>query len=139
MNNGKVRTTSPAHTDAGAGVIMVLMGMIVLAMFATVALTYSTRTLKTTRHTQDSIAALAAAQGGADEYIARLNNDDDYWQKMPDCLNPAMRKPLPVNPKYTCTPATAVGWAPLPGAAEAATSRTTSTTPACCTPRPRTS
>jgi hypothetical protein len=132
MRTGNTRKHRAA-TDNGSALIMVLIGMVVLSMFATVALTYSTQTLKVTRHTQDFITSLAAAQAGVDEYLARLNKDDSYWQKnpaavpvstAPDCWDPiaktgniALVRPLPAGNPNPCGwgANTPIGWAPLAG------------------------
>src|SRR6185436_1442736 len=109
---------SAGNSERGSALIMVLVGMTILGMFASVALTYSGQTLKVTRQTQDSLASLAAARAGVDEYLSRLNRDDYYWQKAPDCANIAMQKPTSGSNLCGWTAATPVGWAVVPGATD---------------------
>ena len=112
---GKPLVASDHASDRGSALVMVLVGMTIMGMFATVALTYSTQTLKVTRHSQDSISSLAAARAGVDEYLSRLNRDDYYWEAL-DCANTAMKKPVSGTNACGWTPTTTVGWAVVPGA-----------------------
>ena len=105
-NHKQHKSASDNSSESGSALVMVLVGMTILGLFATVSLTYSTQTLKVTRHTQDFLTSLAAAQGGVDEYISRLNREDGYWQRNPaavppsmnpDCTNIAMQKPMPAG------------------------------------------
>lgn len=90
--------------DDGVALVVVVGSMLVLAMFLMVGLAYTVSSTKFSRLDQDYTAAMTAAQSGVDDYISRLNRDDDYGQ-VPDCTNPAM-----VNPTDCAQP---FGWLPV--------------------------
>ena len=67
-------------TDDGSALVAVLGTMAVLVLFLLVTLSYAVQNLTPAREDQDAKAALAAAQAGVDDYLSRLNADNNYWQ-----------------------------------------------------------
>ena len=65
--------------DEGSALLMVLGMMMVLSIIVTVAATLAMQTAAFARHSTDWNQALAAAEAGVDDYLARLNADDNYW------------------------------------------------------------
>ena len=72
--------------------ILVIASITVLTMLLATAFTMALQAQPGARRSQDWNAALAAAQAGADDYIARLNQNDTYWTSV-DCTNPAHEGP----------------------------------------------
>ncbi|VTR75587.1 hypothetical protein CHMI_00338 [Cellulomonas hominis] len=103
--------------DEGAALVIVVGSMLVLALLAMTALTYTLSSQRFARYDQDFNAAMSAAQSGVDEFISRLDSQDTYALQV-DCANPAWKGPMPTSTNScgwgTSTP---VGWAPVqPGA-----------------------
>ena len=105
----RVRGENP---DGGIAMIMVMGTIMVLTALLTAAMGYAMSVQPQARKDQDWNAALAAAQAGVDDYIARLNGSDIYWDKKNECAaqNPALQGPA--YPGNTCgyTAATPAGW-----------------------------
>ena len=95
--------------DQGIAMIMVMASITVLALLVTAALGYALQQQPQARHDQDWNASLAAAQAGIDDYIARLNQNDSYWQTV-DCTNPALKGPKAGTNTCGWTTSTAPGW-----------------------------
>ena len=75
--------------DEGSALMIVLVTMTILSVVATVALTGSDpHPARSADRSEDWQAALAAAEAGVDDYLARLNRDDNYWRA--DCSNVAL-------------------------------------------------
>lgn len=73
------------HSDEdGVALVVVVGSMLVLAMFMMVGLTYAISSTRFSRLDQDYTAAMTAAQSGIEDYISRLNRDDNYGRS-PDC------------------------------------------------------
>ena len=100
------------NRDEGSALLMVLGMMMVLTIIVTVAATLAMRTAAFARHSTDWNEALAAAEAGVDDYLARLNRDDNYWLTTPDCTNVAMQKPNVTRCSWGAS--TPVGWANVP-------------------------
>jgi len=79
---------------------VIIVGFILMSMTGA-TMTYAVAEMDISRHDQDWNAALAAAEGGIDDYIFRVNNDNGYW---------ALGNADPNNPAMT-------SWAPVPGSA----------------------
>ena len=75
--------------DGGFALVTVLGSMAVLTAFLLATLAYSVNAMPTSRRDQDAKAALAAAQAGIDDYVARLGVRDDYFLTT-DSTNPAL-------------------------------------------------
>jgi hypothetical protein len=101
--------------ERGSALLVVIGAMTVLSLVVGVALTHAVRTLDTSQHARDFKQALAAAEAGVDDYLARLNRNDTYWQAA-DCGNAAMRGPA-TSGGSACgwTAATGPGWLAVPG------------------------
>ena len=97
--------------DSGSALLMVLGAMMVLTIIVTVAGTVAIRTAAFSRHSTDWNQALAAAEAGVDDYLARLNRDDNYWHTL-DCTNQAMKKPNVTACSWDAS--TPVGWVDVP-------------------------
>ncbi len=95
--------------DAGIAMIMVMASITVLTLLVTAALGYALQAQPQARHDQDWNAALAAAQAGVDDYIARLNGNDSYWQGV-DCANNALKGSKTGTNSCGWTTATPPGW-----------------------------
>ena len=80
------------HDDSGSALLMVLGAMTVLMIIVSVAASAAMQTAAFSRHSSDWNQALAAAEAGVDDYLARLNRDDGYWRTT-DCTNVAVRRP----------------------------------------------
>ena len=90
--------------DGGWAMVVVLATTMVLSLLVGIALTSATTALGTSRRTQDSLAALAAAQAGVQDYVQQLNRDPLYFQRLApatphaadpggvDLANPALRR-----------------------------------------------
>ncbi|GAA5142671.1 hypothetical protein GCM10023340_06520 [Nocardioides marinquilinus] len=104
--------------DRGSAVLVVLATMTILAVFASVALNSTVRTMSFADRQQDWNQALSAAEAGVADYLARLNRDDMYWQTT-DCTNQAMRRPMTTSNACSWNSTTKVGWLPVPGSARA--------------------
>lgn len=96
------------NDDSGVALVMVVGATMVVATLLLVGLAYAVNSTKYARYDQDYTAAMAAAQSGVDDFISRLNRDDNYGQTV-DCLhNDAMVTPAACGQPY--------GWAPvIPG------------------------
>jgi hypothetical protein len=100
--------------DEGTALIMVLGTTMILIILATVAATAAMNANRISRHSSDWNQALAAAEAGVDDYLARLNKNDLYWQTATDCTNPAMKRPGVSSCSWG--DGTPVGWVRVPGA-----------------------
>jgi Tfp pilus assembly protein PilX len=98
--------------EEGYVLIMVVGSMLALSIFVAGSLTYAVQTRIGSRYGQDYTAALAAAQAGVDDYLAALNQNDDYWLTTPDCANQAMKRPPQQGQSVSCGwgSGTDVGW-----------------------------
>jgi hypothetical protein len=104
------------HPDSGIAMIMVLGMIIVLTALLMAATAYAMQVQPQARKDQDWNAALAAAQAGVDDYIAKLNGNDGYWGPwgstllFGDCTNLALQGP--VAPPNSCgwTSTSLPGW-----------------------------
>lgn len=74
------RIRSP-HPDGEGGFTLVAVAgtMAILTAFLLASLGYAVANLKPSRNDQDAKTAIAAAQAGVDDYIARLNANDTYF------------------------------------------------------------
>ena len=101
--------------DAGVVMITVVLTMVLITSLVTAGLAYAMSSQKASRGDQDRAAALAAAQAGVDDYLARLNRNDNYGRLNPfdDCANTALQGPR--APANSCgwTASTAPGWQPV--------------------------
>ena len=79
------RTTA----DEGVALLTVLGTMAVVTLFLLTSLAYVLGQAPKARSDQDAKAAVAAAQAGIDEYVARLTANDSYWTLGADPANPA--------------------------------------------------
>lgn len=75
--------------EEGFALLTVLVSMMVLSMFLLTTLAFTVDNMRGSRQDQDAKAALAAAQAGLEEYLARLNANDTYWSST-DCGNLAL-------------------------------------------------
>jgi hypothetical protein len=93
-----------ARGQDGVAMITVMMIVVVLTLMMVAALDYAIQSEPLSRRDQDWNAALAAAQAGVDDYLYRLQQDDDYY------LFSSSNPPTPANPAFT-------GWQAIPGPA----------------------
>ena len=95
--------------EAGIAMIMVMAAITVLSLLVTAALGYALQAQPQSRRDQDWSAALAAAQSGVDDYVARLNQNDSYYTSV-DCTNIAEKGPKSGTNTCGWTAATVPGW-----------------------------
>ncbi len=102
--------------DEGIALILVVSVSFIVTLLITTLMSYTVISVKNARHEQDYQAALSAAQAGVDDYLARLNGNNVYWQTT-DCTNPAMKRPMSgSSPTCGWGAGTPVGWVPIAGA-----------------------
>lgn len=68
-----------ARRDEGFALISVIGTMGILMLLVLAATTYAYRNVPNSRRAQDYAAAMAAAQAGVDDFLARLNTCDTFW------------------------------------------------------------
>ncbi len=84
-----VRRRVPTGDD-GFALLTVLGAMVIITIFLLSTLAYALQNSAPSRKDQDAKAALAAAQAGIEEYVARLTADDTYFNNNGvDPSNPA--------------------------------------------------
>lgn len=66
--------------EQGFALVAVVMTIAVLTLFLLTALAFTINGMNPARRSQDSKAAEQAALAGVDEYISRLNTNDNYWK-----------------------------------------------------------
>ena len=106
------------HRDEGSALILVIGAMATMTVIVSVALTYA---LQTSGRAQQSDAwnqALAAAEAGVDDYLARLNQNDGYWTTV-DCTNRALEGATTRTNACGWNASTTPGWLDVPGAERA--------------------
>jgi type II secretory pathway pseudopilin PulG len=69
-----------APQEKGFALVAVVLSIAVLSLFLLTALAYALNDLGPARRDQDAKSAEQAALAGADEYISRLNANDNYWK-----------------------------------------------------------
>ena len=79
----------------GVAMITVMMIVVLLSLLMVASLNYAMQGEPPSRRDQDWNAALAAAQAGVDDYLYRLQQDDEYVQY--SATNP----PTPANVAFT--------------------------------------
>ena len=104
-----LRARALPRQDQGIAMILVIASITILTMLLATAFTMAMQAQPGARRSQDWNAALAAAQAGADDYIARLNQNDTYWTTV-DCTNPAMKGPKAGTNTCGWNASTAAGW-----------------------------
>lgn len=93
------------HRDErGGGLVLVLVLSLVLASIATVTLSSAASSRSLVHKDQAWHAALAAAEAGLDDYLYRLNRNDQYWAFTTTASSPDS------NPALS-------GWTRVPGGA----------------------
>jgi Flp pilus assembly pilin Flp len=90
--------------EGGVAMITVMMIVVVLTLLMVAAIGYAVQGEPLSRRDQDWNAALAAAQAGVDDYLYRLQQDDNYY------LYSSTVPPTPANQAFT-------GWTTIPGPA----------------------
>ncbi|MCZ7530914.1 MAG: hypothetical protein M5U31_11575 [Acidimicrobiia bacterium] len=97
-----VRRAAPRRADPdderGIALVTVVLTTLILSLVATAAVGYGIGSQNLSRRDQDWNAALAAAEAGIDDYLLRLNQNNNYWLTT-DPENDAMNG----------------GWAQIPG------------------------
>ncbi|HCK79468.1 MAG TPA: hypothetical protein DHW34_05575, partial [Actinobacteria bacterium] len=95
--------------DEGIAMVMVMGVIIVMSLLLAATFAYALAVEPQARRDQDWNGALAAAQAGVDDYVAKLNANDNYWNSV-DCTNVALRGPAAGQNSCGWTASTAVGW-----------------------------
>ncbi len=99
-----IRIGRTAEREDGVALVTVLLLSTIMFGLVTGSLAYAVGSQNLSRHDQDWNAALAAAEGGLDDYIFRLNENDNYW------LYSASNPPPDGNVAFTT-------WVDVPGPA----------------------
>ncbi|WP_137293660.1 pilus assembly PilX family protein [Nocardioides dongxiaopingii] len=105
-------TPDPSPRDRGSALLVVMVTMTIVIALVTVGLNHAVHGVKFTDRQADWNLALAAAEAGVDDYLARLNKDDNYWQTA-DCSNIALQgDPAVTKTKSSCgwNASTPLGW-----------------------------
>lgn len=98
--------------DQGMSMVMVVGSMMTLMVLVLGSLAYTMQSEKFARYDQDYTAAMAAAQSGVEDYISRLNRNDNYHTTV-DCSNPALQGPTTQSNTCGWTATTPAGWSPV--------------------------
>lgn len=93
--------------DAGIAMVSVIAITAVLTLIAVTAISFTLNAQRYSRNHQDWNAALAAAEAGVDDFVARLNRDRQYFDRYETDLDGDGRN---LNPAID-------RWAQLPGTA----------------------
>lgn len=110
--------SNTAPSDRGSTLLMVLVTMTVLALMVSVGLNHALGSVQRSDRSADWKQALAAAESGVDDYLSRLNRNDNYWRTA-DCGNVALRgDPAVTQTVSNCSwgSGTALGWRAVDGA-----------------------
>ncbi|CAB4947787.1 unannotated protein [freshwater metagenome] len=100
------------ESDSGAALIMVIGWMMVLALLVSAALGYAIQSNVVAHKGQDWGSAQSAAQAGLEDYVARLNRNDNY-ARVWDCTNPALQGPNQSGNTCGWGANTVTGWIPV--------------------------
>src|SRR4051794_31956788 len=93
------------RTDDGFALITVLGAAMLLGLIVALLLSQATVNIAASRRNQDVQAALAAADAGVQDYLAKLNSDQNYYTKgNTDAANKALVSSLSSS-----------SWQPVPG------------------------
>lgn len=100
--------------ERGVAMIMVLGMISILTVVVAAALSYAANVAPRTSRDEHWQAALAAAQAGVDDYLAKLNRNDAYAQTV-DCSNVALKGPKAETNSCGWNSSTAAGWVDVQG------------------------
>ncbi len=95
--------------DRGAAMVMVIGMISIMTVVVAAALAYAVNVAPQVRRDENWQAALAAAQAGVDDYLAKLNRTDAYAMSV-DCDNQALKGPKAEANSCGWTNKTAPGW-----------------------------
>ena len=101
--------TREREQDRGAAMIMVLGMISVMTVVVAAALSYAVNVVPQVRRDESWQAALAAAQAGVDDYLAKLNRTDAYALTV-DCSNDALKGPKAETNTCGWNSSTEPGW-----------------------------
>lgn len=104
-----LKPEKPAVQDRGAAMVMVMGMMSIMTVVVAAALAYAVNVGPQVRRDESWQAALAAAQAGVDDYLAKLNRTDAYAQSV-DCNNVALKGPKAEANTCGWNSGTAPGW-----------------------------
>jgi hypothetical protein len=115
MSLSKIRRC--VRDESGFTMVVVMGVLLVATLFSVAAIAAAQHDIKPSRLDVDRKQAWAAAEAGINDYMARLNQDANYWTK---CTN--VQAPAPVNQRFTRTSAGEPdprSWRFIPGSTEA--------------------
>jgi type II secretory pathway pseudopilin PulG len=93
--------------DDGIVLLGVVGAMLILATFLLTMVAYTVASVPAARRDQDAKTAVAAAEAGLEEYLARLDADANYWKNGNlDPANPALQDPSQRAPAGRVIPGT---------------------------------
>jgi hypothetical protein len=102
--------------ESGFTMVTVMGVVLVATLFSVAAIAAADRDIPQSRNDIDRKQAYAAAEAGINDYMARLNQDANYWTK---CT--AVPPPAPVNQQFKRTSPSdndIRSWRPVPGSTE---------------------
>ena len=103
--------------ERGFTMVTVMGVLLVATLFSVAAIAAADRDIPQSRTDLDRKQAYAAAEAGINDYMARLNQDSNYWT---NCDN--VKAPAPVNQQFVRTSPTQADprkWRRLPGSTDA--------------------
>jgi hypothetical protein len=105
---------SGGQPDSGVALIVVLAVSTMLTLLLVATTSFALNQLRQSRSDQDWQGALAAAEGGVDEYLSHLNNDSSYyrWGNQSSLYTTGSTVNLPIG---TSANTAFTAWTPLPG------------------------
>jgi hypothetical protein len=105
---------SRAHDEQGVALVTVLLISMIMLIIVAGTMSYALGSMPISRRDQDWSAALAAAEAGIDDYLFRLNENDQYYLYGNPAGSPAKPAPPDGNKAFT-------QWVPVPGASASTT------------------
>jgi hypothetical protein len=100
--------------ESGMTMVVVMGVLLVATLFSVAAISAADGDIGQSRTDIDRKQAYAAAEAGINDYMARLNQDSNYWT---NCTN--VPAPAPVNQRYNPAAPTTRKWRKLPNSTEA--------------------
>src|SRR5262245_44225735 len=114
------RWRSRAHDEEGVALVTILLLSMIMLLIVAGTMNAALQSIPISRRDQDWSAALAAAEAGIDDYLFRLNENDQYYLYGNPSGTPAKPAPPDGNKAFT-------QWVPVPGASASTTCPTAPT------------
>lgn len=115
---------SRRNDEDGVAMVTVLLLSMIMLLIVAGTMAAAMQSMPISRRDQDWSAALAAAEAGIDDYLFRLNENDQYYLYGNPAGSPSKPAPPDGNKAFT-------QWVPVPGASASTTCPTAPTNVAC--------